>query len=568
MKSIFHISRLIISYILILFTLSACTERKAMVFLDKADALLDLHPDLSLYIISEIDSSVLITRNQIATCRLLKDAALFKSGMDLPDDSLSRIARSFFIKRSLYSRKNMLACFLEAHHYLNAGNDSSAINYFNKVIETGQKIKDKNYPGIAMSSIGKIYADHGLASNANTYYKNALDFFINNGGMPKYIASTHIDLALSLAATNNLKDAFNHIDDGLQIIEADSLSYLLRDLYEARATLHYYSRNYENSCSDFEKSRSYGQDLSYRSLTFWTVASMIEKKEYARNLYADVASIHISSPWEQLEKHVMERDVAAINNDVLTKSLYADSIASLADEINNFRNHTNLISNSKETIPGKLYSIFTDKQSFTVILIIIVIAISCVGISLSRKNQSKGNNTNVLKKSSGAPDKKINKPITTNSNNANINTTESKTSDNISLPDKESIKTLHEKYYKAIEGILAYSKDETDPTKLNELKKIQRKVGTKKFLKEMKCDVNLFREGISDCIVEDLRPNEKELRLLLFSLCGYSYKTIALLTDEVPGTVSSRLSRLKSKILKDGIRHGEIYHRHFKHLTY
>lgn len=568
MKSIFHISRLIISYILILFTLSACTERKAMVFLDKADALLDLHPDSSLYIISEIDSSVLITRNQIATHRLLKDAALFKTGMDLPDDSLSRFARSFFIKRSLYSRKNMLACFLEAHHYLNAGNDSSAINYFNKVIETGQKIKDKNYPGIAMSSIGKIYADHGLASNANTYYKNALDFFINNGGMPKYIASTHIDLALSLAATNNLKDAFNHIDDGLQIIEADSLSYLLRDLYEARATLHYYSRNYENSCSDFEKSRSYGQDLSYRSLTFWTVASMIEKKEYARNLYADVASIHISSPWEQLEKHVMERDVAAINNDVLTKSLYADSIASLADEINNFRNHTNLISNSKETIPGKLYSIFTDKQSFTVILIIIVIAISCVGISLSRKNQSKGNNTNVLKKSSGAPDKKINKPITTNSNNANINTTESKTSDNISLPDKESIKTLHEKYYKAIEGILAYSKDETDPTKLNELKKIQRKVGTKKFLKEMKCDVNLFREGISDCIVEDLRPNEKELRLLLFSLCGYSYKTIALLTDEVPGTVSSRLSRLKSKILKDGIRHGEIYHRHFKHLTY
>lgn len=568
MKSIFHISRLIISYILILFTLSACTERKAMVFLDKADALLDLHPDSSLYIISEIDSYVLITKNQIATHRLLKDAALFKTGMDLPDDSLSRIARSFFIKRSLYSRKNMLACFLEAHHYLNAGNDSSAINYFNKVIETGQKIKDKNYPGIAMSSIGKIYADHGLASNANTYYKNALDFFINNGGMPKYIASTHIDLALSLAATNNLKDAFNHIDDGLQIIEADSLSYLLHDMYEARATLHYYSRNYENACSDFEKSRSYGQDLSYRSLTFWTVASMIEKKEYARNLYADVASIHISSPWEQLEKHVMERDVAAINNDVLTKSLYADSIASLADEINNFRNHTNLISNSKETIPGKLYSIFTDNQSFTVILIIIVIAISCVGISLSRKNQSKGNNTNVLKKNSGTPDKKINKPITTNSNNANINTTESKTSDNISLPDKESIKTLHEKYYKAIEGILAYSKDETDPTKLNELKKIQRKVGTKKFLKEMKCDINLFREGISDFIVEDIRPNEKELRLLLFSLCGYSYKTIALLTDEVPGTVSSRLSRLKSKIIRDGIRHREIYHRHFKHLTY
>lgn len=113
---------------------------------------------------------------------------------------------------------------------------------------------------------------------------------------------------------------------------------------------------------------------------------------------------------------------------------------------------------------------------------------------------------------------------------------------------------------------MAYSKDETDPTKSNELKKIQRKVGTKKFLKEMKCDVNLLREGISDCIVEDLRPNEKELRLLLFSLCGYSYKTIALLTDEVPGTVSSRLSRLKSKIIKDGIRNREIYHRHFKHL--
>lgn len=565
MKSIFHISRLIISYILILFTLSACTERKAMVFLDKADAILDLHPDSSLYIISEIDSSVLITRNQIATYRLLKDAALFKTGMDLPDDSLSRFARSFFIKRSLYSRKKMLACFLEAHHYLNSGNDSSAINYFNKVIETGQKIKDKNYPGIAMSSIGKIYSDRGLTSNANTYYKNALDFFINNGAMPKYIASTHTDLALSLAATNNLNDAFNHINFGLKIIETDSLSYLSGDLYEARATLHYYSKNYENACSDFEKSRSYGQDLSYRSLSFWTVASMIGKKEYARNLYADVACIPISSPWEQLEKYVMERDVAAINNDLLTKSLYADSIAYLTDEINDFRNHTILTSNSKETISGRLYSIFTDNQFFTVILIIIVIAIFGVGISLSRKDQSKRNNTNVLKKKSGTLDKKINKPITTKSNNANINNTESKTPDYTSMPDMEAIKTLHEKYYKAIEGILAYSKDETDPTKLNELKKIQRKVGTKKFLKEMKCDVNLLREGISDCIVEDLRPDEKELRLLLFSLCGYSYKTIALLTDEVPGTVSSRLSRLKSKILRDGIRHREIYHRHFKY---
>lgn len=110
-KSIFHISRLIISIILILFTISACSGRKAMIFLDKADALLDLHPDSSLYIIREIDSSELITRNQIATYRLLKDAALFKTGMDLPDDSLSRFARSFFIKRSLHSRKKD-ACLL------------------------------------------------------------------------------------------------------------------------------------------------------------------------------------------------------------------------------------------------------------------------------------------------------------------------------------------------------------------------------------------------------------------------------------------------------------------------
>lgn len=108
MKSIFHISRLIISYILILFTLSACTERKAMVFLDKADAILDLHPDSSLYIISEIDSSVLITRNQIATYRLLKDAALFKTGMDLPDDSLSRFARSFLLKEVCTQEKRCL----------------------------------------------------------------------------------------------------------------------------------------------------------------------------------------------------------------------------------------------------------------------------------------------------------------------------------------------------------------------------------------------------------------------------------------------------------------------------
>lgn len=121
-------------------------------------------------------------------------------------------------------------------------------------------------------------------------------------------------------------------------------------------------------------------------------------------------------------------------------------------------------------------------------------------------------------------------------------------------------------YRKAYEDVskILYSPDLTFLFDFNNnnrehLDKLVNEFTSDKSLERMTKDINLLMENIINHIMNDFQLEEKEKKIMIYSLAGFNYKTIAKILNVKPTTLASTRTRLYKKILSTPSENSEIY---------
>lgn len=167
---------------------SSCVGEGIEKELDEAEKMMRIHPDSSLYIISNIRSPRIKTRKTRARHSLLHSIALDKCGTDICSDSIISPAFEYYSKRG-NCLEQALTYYYKARIYENAGSDESAMIWLVRAEAKGEETDDYYLCSLIHAAKGRIYyrsMDY-KASAAN--YQTASGYNLMAGDNDRYAAN-------------------------------------------------------------------------------------------------------------------------------------------------------------------------------------------------------------------------------------------------------------------------------------------------------------------------------------------------------------------------------------------
>lgn len=564
--------------------LSGCSDRDAMREMDRADAVIDECPDSALGILSSIDPATLHTSKGKSRHSLLLGLAKFKMGEDSIFDSTLVATLKDYISKKGETREIMLAYFLYANASHLKGSDSIAENAFKNLYEVSKKTGDDNYPGIALSSLGGIAASNGETEHAIKYYEEAINYLSTRSSLPKYIIFSHLAIADEYGVAENFDKMKVHLDMAESLSAYHKIDAFKGRIEETRGVLNFYKGDFNEACYNFEKAGAYGRDLSYRNMTYWATGAYGASRDYATDLHDSVSGIKPLTATQNICRLVMERNIASILRDPALSSAYSDSVIMKMDEIASSespRIHANdsgrIIAGDDESQTSDLMFKIIGAATF-ILLLAAIIYFAITGRNSIRKTRladatdNAAEMINPMESSPREGDKSV------------------KEDDRKELPphavkeemrdqmdeegDKETdergkgctnIDILVNKYSGMKCELKKHSESKSKEGEIM-IRKIRRTASSKRFMQEMRHDVDNYGGNLYSRLIQDNSLNEDEEHLLLYSLCGFGYREIAMMTGDLPATVSSRLSRLKKRIEWNDVISSAAYISHMEKL--
>lgn len=172
-----HAARLILlTAIALLLIITGCSHTPEEIELNRAEAVIEQHPDSALAILQAIDGSALKGELR-ARHALLLSQALDKNYIDIADDSIINIALSYYRHDNTRSNECMMSFYYKANTYFNAGDYSTAIYNLAIADTLAARLGSYSWRGLANSlmafSLNKLF-DH---KRNLEYAKRALYYF-------------------------------------------------------------------------------------------------------------------------------------------------------------------------------------------------------------------------------------------------------------------------------------------------------------------------------------------------------------------------------------------------------
>ena len=147
--------------------------------LDRAELLLDNHPDSALSILSQIRKKDLVGKRTLAHYALLKSAALDKNYIDTDNDSLIHFALDYY-QRNGSSYDRMRALYYSGIVKKNAKDYAAAVVYFDKAEQEASKLKNYHYLGLIHRNMGNVFNATNNHNEAIRQTRQAIQEFLNN----------------------------------------------------------------------------------------------------------------------------------------------------------------------------------------------------------------------------------------------------------------------------------------------------------------------------------------------------------------------------------------------------
>lgn len=317
-----HMKILLLPFLVLFYILVGCNVAdKNRELMDKADSLLDLHPDSSLTLLNKINRESLQDTKEKARYGLLYTMSKLKTGSDIKSDSCFIYAENYYKNLNTPSREKMLTHFAKA-----ALSDSmiEKLNEFDKTIEYASGEGSSTYKALAYFNKAHTYHEAysypdeiesanlglelilttndtsniiygylvvGMANNANGDRKEAIDNFTKALNLIK--RSTHKNLSdvilKEMAYTNS---ALGNHQKAVEIY--DSLA-TLKDITFSASDVCMYALSLAN-LSQFNTAESLLKSLDNDSnIIEWFYANailMYNKKDY-KSAYEYLDSIFV-----------------------------------------------------------------------------------------------------------------------------------------------------------------------------------------------------------------------------------------------------------------------------------
>lgn len=147
--------------------------------LDSVERMLDNHPDSALFILSQIDTSTIIQNGIKAHYALLKSAALDKNYIDIKNDSLISVAKSYYQKHGSQFNK-MRSLYYYGIIKMNSKDYPSAAVSFDASSKMALSIGDLRYLGLSHRNLGRVFNSTNNFAEAKRHNKKAIIAFENN----------------------------------------------------------------------------------------------------------------------------------------------------------------------------------------------------------------------------------------------------------------------------------------------------------------------------------------------------------------------------------------------------
>lgn len=148
--------------------------------LARAEALVVEKPDSALCLLRTLEETPPRNRAERARYALLRTEAAERAGLDMDNDSMLRIAWSYYKTHPNEIRGFCKTRFYQGRSRLRQGDKPGALRLFLEVEERLRTIDEPYYLGLLYLRIGDVYRDELNFVRAYRYYRDARDLFIRS----------------------------------------------------------------------------------------------------------------------------------------------------------------------------------------------------------------------------------------------------------------------------------------------------------------------------------------------------------------------------------------------------
>ncbi|WP_347840370.1 hypothetical protein [uncultured Draconibacterium sp.] len=151
-------------------------DKKIEPILERAEALLETHPDSVLVILEEVNNPESLSKSLYYDYFLVQLQAKYKSDKDITADTLIFTIRDYYQDRDK-PEETALATFYSGRVYQEQNKLEEALQQYLDTEQLLKQSQDLNLKGLCQSAIGNIYYQQLLDDKAIGHYKTAMEYF-------------------------------------------------------------------------------------------------------------------------------------------------------------------------------------------------------------------------------------------------------------------------------------------------------------------------------------------------------------------------------------------------------
>lgn len=531
-----------------------------------AEQLMADQPDSALYILQNIDTTILKSAEDKALYALLYVQAEDKNYIDSKDVSKIQTAVTFY-RDSKDEYHKMLSYYYMARIEENAHEYSKSIVNLLKAEDIAKAINSYFYLGLIYRSFSDIYNSSYNNVESLNYAQKAYKFF-QLAGYTEYIDWGLWDIG---KAYHNCADYDNSIEIAREVVNTATHkqdTILLRDGLRLLATSYVAQTDYASARKCYNQLRGIGEELltadDHRNLgvAYFGSGDLDSARLYMEKLFP----IDSTQRWllYQWNKHVgnYKDALLALEKEHLSSNAILHKVINqnVTHAVNNYKNYEKLV-NEKNIQYEKTTKIIITCVFIAIIILGVVIA------TLRIKSQKKEIENNILLAANLRNMLKNKEYETVALQNTFDKQLECKAADNIAM--QEAINSLFEQRFATIDRLTsAYyeyqgTSNEKNKIYVDVMKLVSGLGSDKKTLKELESFINTYKDNLLIRFrneFPDLR--ESDYVLYIYTIAGFSSRAISIFIGEKLEVVYNRKSRLKQKINKSNSNYKSVFISH------
>lgn len=556
--------------VLIIASATGCSRHSAAdSTLDRADSLMESHPDSALTLLRAIDSSSLSRRATSARYALLMSQALDKNYIDVTSDSLISIATAYYAD-SPDSPELMKSLLYHSKVLYNNSQYSSAIISAIKAKELAEKSGDNYWLAKTEDIIADIYTKTYYNIEAAKYRKTAAIHYLKAGKTLNHRCAL-AEYCISLIYNGiNPNKGQSTLDSLLIQAEADGNSQgLISFIYSVKISIHLKNHEYEVAEELMRAPMPHNLTNTIENYTNRANLAIFHKEYEKAKCMIDSAKILCIDPIDSLNVEVLTSNFFA------AKGEYSEALEHLKIVLE----HQNFIVdgiikqsvisaqrdyyNAQSELAAQKESKMREYVAIGIIIatVIIVALIIFFKTRMTLKNNAIELKINEVALLSAEIDKRENECRLLKSQLTDISEKADAQPDKQAVKLRQLVNRLLVGRFNSINKILDeyYENTNTSTAKVaiyNRVEKELKNLASSKSMNEIENMVNDALDGIMTNFRNEFPDASKEdISIFMLNAAGLSQKAISLLMEIKLKSLYTKRARLKERIMKSDTAH-------------